>query len=104
MIDLDQLLNSRTHTGKRGRPAGSGKPDTNTLYRVSRLLAANPSMTVAAAVRTWSPSLRRASRRHVDLRRPTRRWDQSRELIGPLEPRLRLLRSFDSSNLFLGHF
>lgn len=51
-LTLDNLLDPRIATGKRGRPRGSGKRDGQALWDVCNVLAANPDMTVADAIRT----------------------------------------------------
>lgn len=51
-LTIDNMLDPRVATGKRGRPRGTGKRDGQALYDVAKVLAANPEMTVADAVRT----------------------------------------------------
>ncbi|ATC31136.1 hypothetical protein CA606_01550 [Caulobacter vibrioides] len=51
-LTLDNMLDPRIATGRRGRPRGSGKRDGQALWNVCNVLAANPDMTVADAIRT----------------------------------------------------
>lgn len=53
MIDLasDDWLYPVTRTGKRGRPANTGKRDFHLLYAMAEKLAANPALSQAEAAR-----------------------------------------------------
>jgi hypothetical protein len=51
-LTIDNMLDPRVATGKRGRPRGTGKRDGQSIYDVAKVLAANPKMTMTDAIRS----------------------------------------------------